>query len=350
MKVEFCVSDDAVASEEDCRILAVVTGHLAQQVGVDFDAIDEVLVATPDRFRELVVRFDPTGSYTNARGLVAAGKTIAHRKPGLAVTNSILLQYGVAREILDAPVKLGKNYDSWPAEQQRCHYVLFHELGHCLDHARRTEPTDDGTFRDAAGRRSVNRRLKEMCRYNYTMLLSELAACAHAGFAYTDGIRQLDCQMNDEFMTRQLSDVLRMTVETPHAIEQILDEAMGLSWFILFQHAKFSGAMIGNSELPRRSAADLWEIARAVPQIAAIIDRVDHAMEKAWPDYPEFSDGLEQELSKAVVEIACICGYRFQDANGRDGIWWDRPTQRYCRERLDAQAKIARAVTVSSPF
>ena len=171
------------------------------------------------------------------------------------------------------------------------------------------------------------------------MLLGELTACAHAAHAYTDGVRALDCEMNNQFMRAQIADLMRRTIETPQALGDIRAEGIGLFWFVLFQQAKFTGAKVGNPDLPSKPAAELWEIGAAMPEITEILASAEAAMEAAWSGYPVFESSLRETLSSCFADMAAVCGYRFQDTTGRDGIWWDRPLQLNMLGRLEALAR-----------
>jgi hypothetical protein len=339
MRIEFNVSDVS-SSEEDCRLLGVIVGRVAEQVGVAFESIEEVIVATPDRFGDVVARFDPSRKYTNSRGLLAVGKTIVHRKPNSPTSNTIFLQYSVVSWVFDSPKQFGRDFQAWPAEAQRNYYVLFHELGHCLDHANRPEPEDDGTYRTDDGLRAVCEGLKNFCTYNHSMLLSELAACFFSGIAYTDGVRALDCEMNNNFVREQLNGLQRRTNESLPNMGEIRWEAMGLFWFVLFQQAKLTGAKLKNPDLSPKPITELWEMAAALPEIAKVLTLAESEMETAWKAYPEFEPGFRDTLSAYFEKIAGLCGYRFQDQTGRDGVWWDRWLQQRLLGHLNELARV----------
>lgn len=297
-----------------------------EEMGLPFESVEQVIVATPDTFGDIVERFDKSRRYTNTRGLVAAGKVFTHRPADRRMTHSILLQYSVVDGFFKSPLAHGKNFHDWPAEDQRNLYVLYHELGHCLDHERRPEDKDDGTFRTETGERAVDSTLANLCAYNHSMLLSELAACAHSGFAFTEGVAALDCAMNDTFVHAQLAEVRRLTVEKPAELDLIRHEASGLFWFILNQQAKHTGSRLGNADLPRASPARLWKIAAASETVAAILETADTAMEKAWNGYPNFKPDFRDSMAECFARLGEHYGYRFTK-NGRDGIWWDAWTQ-----------------------
>ncbi len=333
MRVEFNAT--APSSEEDCQRLLAMTARAMEEMGLPFESVEEVVVATPDTFGNIVARFDKSRRYTNSRGLVAAGKMFTHRPADKRMTHSILLQYSVVDGFFKSPLAHGKNYHDWPEEDQRNLYVLYHELGHCLDHERRAEDKDDGTFRTETGERAIDSTLASLCAYNHSMLLSELAACAHSGFAFTDGIGALDCAMNDTFVQTHLDEVRRLTVEQPAELDLIRHEASGLFWFILLQQAKHTGSRLGNAALPRANPAQLWKIAAASEAVASILEQADAAIEKAWAGYPDFTPEFRSSMSDFFVRLGEHFGYRFTK-NGRDGIWWDAWTQ--LRAVLQGQA------------
>lgn len=324
MRVEFNVT--APSSEDDCKLLLVVTARAMEEMGLPFESVEEVIVATPETFGDIVARFDKSRKYTNSRGLVAAGKMFTHRPTDKRMTHSILLQHSVVDGVFKSPLVHGKNYHTWPAEDQRNLYVLYHELGHCLDHERRPEDKDDGTFRTETGDRAIDSTLASLCALNHSMLLSELAACAHSGFVFTEGIGALDCAMNDTFVQKQVNEVRRLTLESPTELDLIRHETSGLFWFILLQQAKHMGSRLGNPELPRLPPAQLWKIAAASETVASILEIADAAIEKAWAGYPNFNPEFRDTMSECFLRLGEHYGYRFEK-NGRGGIWWDAWTQ-----------------------
>lgn len=333
MRVEFNVS--APSSEEDCKRLLAITARAMEEMGLPFESVEEVIVATSDTFGDIVARFDKSRKYTNSRGLVAAGKVFTHRPAEKRMTHSILLQHSVVDGFFKSPLTHGKNYHDWPARDQMNLYVLYHELGHCVDHERRPEDKDDGTFRTETGERAIDSTLASLCAYQHSMLLSELAACVHSGLAFTEKIGALDCGMNDTFVQTQLNEMRRMTVEQPAELDRIRHEAAGLFWFILIQQAKHTGSRLGNPELPKTAPGQLWKIAAASGVVSSILETADGAMEQAWADYPNFKSEFRDTLSGCFVRLAEHCGYRFQKL-GRDGVWWDTLTQ--LRTGLQLQA------------
>jgi hypothetical protein len=94
VKIEFNVTNVA-ASQADCERLGAVVARTATDLSVPLESIEEVIVATEDKFADIVGRFDPSKKYTNSRGLLAAGKMFTHRPAGKEITHSILLQHSV---------------------------------------------------------------------------------------------------------------------------------------------------------------------------------------------------------------------------------------------------------------
>ncbi|MDO8544408.1 MAG: hypothetical protein Q7S40_28545 [Opitutaceae bacterium] len=309
------------SSQEDCHRLAAIVSKAAEATGVPFESIEEVIVATPETFGDIVGRFDKSRKYTNSRGIVAAGKLYTHRPANKRMTHSILLQHSVVAGFFRAMDSAHPTIDDWPPEDQRNLYVLFHELGHCLDHERRSEDTDDGTFRTGSGERAIEPTFRGMCAYYHSILLSELAACVFSGFMFTAAARVLDCRMNDTFVRTQLVKLKGMTTETPGELEAIRAEAAGLCWFILMQQAKEAGSRLGNPQLPSAPPTELWQIARVSDRVAAILEKADEAIRAAWSSYPVFPASFRDQLSDCFVELGEFLGYSFQK-NGMDGVWW----------------------------
>ena len=334
MRIELIGTD---LTEADANRLGGVIGLIEKQMGMPEDAVREVIFASDEKFGEVVLRFDPTGTYTNARGLVAAGKTFAHREPGKPTTTSVLLRHGCATHLLKALDSTAGKIDEWPTEQQMALYILAHELGHCLDHTRREASPDDGTYRNEQGQRVLGHSVADLCTYYYSMLVSELSACVFSSPYYTEALRKDECRMNNDFVFRQLETLRNLTRDSSDDLNKIQGEAGGLFWFVLMQQAKQSAVRIGNGVMENRTATELWEFAQSSESVAEALVRADGAIVAAWESYPAFGPELKEQLTGAFHEMAAVHSFRFHDAAGRDGIWWNTLFQKFAFEGLQRQ-------------
>ncbi|HEY4299974.1 MAG TPA: hypothetical protein VGM73_03805 [Candidatus Didemnitutus sp.] len=323
MKVEFLINYDIDMTPAKEKF-AVILADLAQQIGTKPEWIDRVVVADSERFAEALASFGGTRKYTNTHGLLAVAKTI--RMPNTnPVQTSIVFNTSVVGIVMDAAIKKGWQVESWTVEEQRSFYVLLHELGHCADHAVRPVITADGTRRDENGERVVDHTLGNLHAYHFSEMYPEIPACVFGGYGYTEEIRALDMAMNNEALRSMLRELAQLTESTPPSFGAIFKQAMAVFWFILFQHAKFTGSALGNAKLPQKPSGELWDIAARLPEVAEALNRAEASVVSAWQVYPQIPDTFRKELTECFHDIAFACGYLLEVRAGADGVWWDRP-------------------------
>lgn len=325
MRIEFNVSG-VVSTKSDCARLADIMFQVAEGLKLPAPVIEEVIVATPDTFGDVVGRFDPTKTYTNSRGLVAAGKVFRHRSSEKPVKCSIILLHDVVAGILHA-LDSGVRFEEWPGEAQRCLYVLFHEVGHCLDHQERPDDPEDGTFRLETGQRMVRHDINSLCAYHLSILVPEFCACVPAGVMYPDSVRALDVQMNDDALASQLEELMRRTMALDRDLNSIRFEAAAIFWFALVQHAKHAGSRIGRRGKGNWQPTALWRLARFSEEVNEIFAQTDRLLDGAWESYPVLGPSFKDGMNDCFLRLAAHCGYKFNDLFGNDGIWWDEPLQ-----------------------
>lgn len=325
MRVEFHVSGVS-ATEQDCYRLADIMDQVARGLKVSTDGIEEVIIATSDTFGDVVGRFDASKKYTNGRGLVTAGKIFPHRSPGSPVKHSILLLHDVVARVFQA-LDSGVDFDDWTGDEQRCLYVLFHELGHCIDDQKRSEVTDDGTYRSETGRRMLKHDLESLWAYHRSTLLSEFYACVHSGIMYTGKVRDLDVDMNNGVMAAQLEELMEKTKMPSVDLSEIRYEAAAIFWFMLTQHAKLAGSRISRGGYDDLPPSKLWRLAHASEEMEGILVEVDRHFDALWQAYPTLESTFADDMTDCFLRLAAYCGYKFSDLSGNDGIWWDSPRQ-----------------------
>lgn len=334
MKVEFLINYDIDMTPAAGKF-AVILADLAQQVGCKPEWIDRVVVADSDRFAEALASFGGTRKYTNTHGLLAVAKTI--RMPNThPVQTSIIFNLSIVGVVLEAAMAKGWQVENWTVEEQRSFYVLLHELGHCADHALRPEITADGTRRDENGERVIDPTLANLHAFHFSEMYPEIPACVFGGYGYTDGIRVLDVQMNNEAFISMLRELTQMTKAANPDYRAILKQSAAVFQFVLFQHAKFAGSALGNPRLPKKPAEDLWAVAAQLPEVADVLNRAEAAIVSAWQVYPQIPEALREELIECFHDLAYACGYSLEVRAGGEGVWWDRALQQLTLRSLES--------------
>lgn len=213
----------------------------AKRIALDPDAVDRVIVVSPDRFGKAVDAVRPGEMYTNTINAVAVGKTIARRSAGRIVSD-IVLQHWLF-EFIGQALTVFQSCSDWNIYQQQALYIVSHELGHALDHALRN---DDSEVNDP---RSRPFSIKETAHYYGNVVLTEYAACRNSSPVMTDALfghelyeatkRMSVCRRQANYFLANPDDL------TPRALAHT---ACQDAWFIIAELAKLYGHAKGNAE------------------------------------------------------------------------------------------------------
>lgn len=295
--------------------------------------VEDVIVVEQPLFGDAVGRFDKSRIYTNDRGLVAVGKCFAHLCDGHVRSSSIILSTSLVGGVMQALQEHGSDTAKWRAEDRRNLYAIYHEFGHCMDHVQRPKTTPDYTSRNEEGR-FLPPTVPAICAFHFETLVPELMACAFSGIGYHESLFALDSEMNDQTVVRGLDALACMTRESELDMNRLFFEAAALFWFVLIQHAKFVGSMLGNSSLSPRTSGELWRIARLFPEVAHTLDRAESVFREAWSCYPELPEHFLPEVTSCFHAISNAFGYSLEVRSGNSGIWWNAIKQSLAGMRL----------------
>ncbi len=315
-------------------------GGVAVQLGFPSTFVNCAIVADTPRFGEALSQFGGYRTFTKDHGLVAAAQTI--RIPDTKPCQSaIVFNVSVVATVLNAGHTIGWKVSEWSVSDQRNFYVIAHELGHCADHALRPEFENDGTRRDEAGNRVIDSRHENLHAFEFSRLYPELAACVIGAVAYSDEIRLLDAQMNNEALLTMLDELAIMMNADQPDYWAITKRVAATFWFVLMQQAKFAGSRIGCTRHTTVEPARLWHVAEALPAVNAALAAAESSLESAWKKYPEVPPDLLPQLVAVFHQISRACGFSLGVRGGGECVWWNERTVSALRSLLKARAATA---------
>jgi len=214
----------------------------AKRIALDPDAVDRVIIVSPDRFGKAVDSIRSGAIYTNTMTAVAAGKTIARRNAAGRIVSDIVLQRCLFESIAEA-LTLFQSPGDWDIHQQEALYVICHEFGHVSDYLSRN---DDFEVPDP---RSRPFSIKKTAHFYGNIVLTEYAACRNSSSVMTDSL-----------FVHELNEAANRMSACSRHVNYFLDNPDGLTpralahtacqdaWFIMVELAKLYGHAMGNAE------------------------------------------------------------------------------------------------------
>lgn len=321
MKVEFLIGgvrlDDDVAIHAGQLIESVM-----QAMGAPEECVRGVTLADQEHFGEAVRRCDPSETYTNGNGLCSAGKTIAHLGDGRAGPSSVVLLAELFSRALCAARQKGPDVSKWTDDEAVALFIVFHELGHCLDNYVRP-PLRDDAARDIG---TMTGRIDALTRSQFGVLLGELAASLHAARGTRAGVRAHESDSDNGVLLDLLGRLHNMTNEEEPDERRVLLEVLGAVWFVLIQHSKQLGvAIIVDGD--NATVTGHWKCAQAHAPVSAALRDAECVMRGLVQRYPNWNIAMKSELQTSALALARSFGYEIDMDPGAESVRWDWRTQ-----------------------
>lgn len=277
--------------------------------------IDYVIIADDSNFKNALIKYGNQKTYTKNEHFVAVGKIIENYNNG-ALTHSIVFHISVFNNVIAGMMK-GSDIDKWESNEAKFHYVIYHEIAHCIDaHTRGVKKIhpllgDDGKFR-----------IHSVGNYYSDILLDEFYCSVLSADAMFHKAFNSDLSELKQNMTDRINDALITRKDYNKSDESLLNIAYdisGLFWFILIQYSRLIGYKIGNNKYKNLSINFLKDNIEA----NKLMMQFEEYLKMLWKQYPAPPSEINEQLFKIWQNFALIFGYKFETYNNGDGIFWN---------------------------
>ncbi|MFC1584037.1 hypothetical protein ACFL5V_00670 [Fibrobacterota bacterium] len=317
MDVQFLIQDKSFQDKEEEQwkdIISKIIGNYAGEMGLPLEDLHEFVLADEEHFAGIAQRYRDIKTSSDNDRYSKLAKAILH-KTEKGETKATLV---VRRELIEQLFSRVEDKEKkWTYTEYLYKYVICHEMGHCLDY--RNRPDD---LREPGGETD-----KFSVRQMYTLfgsvLLDEVAACAHASRAMTTGVFHQEINSVSEGVERRLNELESIKDNyngQPRALFELAVSASSIFWAILIQYAKLMGSKINNRDLASYRMK-VWKGAGAGSGV--LLSKLGSEIWELWKQYPDWKGADLTFLLEAWYRISIESGFKFVETPEGDGVYWE---------------------------
>jgi hypothetical protein len=206
---------------------------------------------------------------------------------------------GIARGL-----ETGKEFPEWEPFDLLCYYTIYHELGHCLDLARRKD------LKNVPLRPDPRRlELSQYALYHGRIVREEFAASYFAAGWMGPGAYRLT---EDIFISDLADRKAKMAAaraaaaigQTPKVLA--IDLQAQLVWYLLSQYAKLAATKLGHPRLPHRPPEEVFKDETQ----KAVFEQFERALADYWEQYPAWHFRPPAIFEESWRGLAHACGFQ----------------------------------------
>jgi hypothetical protein len=263
-----------------------------------------------------VRRISPGSGFTNNSIGRAMGKAGTIKTPDGSDAHAVLIHLHALDGACGAIFGESCGLPRRPATEENCMYLIYHELGHCLDnHYRPMRPQPVAVGRN---NRFEISRFKE---YHADIVEEEYAASKFARRWMTQHV----FSDIEELLANQLkagraeaAALKAQHAQNPDIITTLASSTAGWCWSLLIQVAKLSASR-GFDEASNTS--EIWpEPDKTMTKM--LVSSFERALELHWAKYPVWSPPVPNFMGDAWQTLALLEGFKFVEDERGSAVYW----------------------------
>lgn len=315
LKIEFLTTE----FEPEPHVVAMTEElftRAALSIGLPISQLSLVLVGDDARYGEAVDRVHPGAGYTNhPSGYRGMAKTAPIRESDGTQSSAIVIYLNALGGALTAVFPEGAVHRN-PLFEESCTYLVYHELGHCLDNVKRANRSSPPAVRQGQGFE-----ISQFALYHADILEEEYAASAFAAAWMTGSVyNELFSLMRSQLDIGR-ADAVKLQLEYSRdstKLTLLASSVAGWCWSLLMQFAKMAGSRHVNTALAEVSP--IWPEEDEV--IVGVFEEFDLDLLRHWRIYPVWPDP-PPFMRETWETLAFMEGFKFvEDARG-SAVYWD---------------------------
>lgn len=296
MKIE-CDITDLVPQPNLLAFFTSVLDFVARRLSLESDAVDRVIIASPDRYGPAIARIKPGSGYTVTNVAVGVGKTIPRQCAGRVISD-IILQTCIFESLV--PVwSESPTPERWEPEQQLFVYVVGHEFGHARDHLLRSDVSE---WPDP---RSGDFSIQNSANYYASIVFTDFAACLNASSMMTQGLFNWEMNEAAKRIASYKHDAIRyLSAPGTYKRRVVAHVVCQCAWVTMLELAKLYGHAKGNAAF-KTAVQHLERTLAGENCIGEVLDGYRQA-------YPNWNPEMQiQELISVWEKYASVFGVKF---------------------------------------
>lgn len=291
--------------------------NAARHIGLPITELALVLVADDSRYAEAVQRVHPGGGFTDHpsgyRGMGKTGTILessGNHKSALVIHLNAL---GGALTPIHGTVDMTRD----SAFEQNCTFLVYHELGHCLDNLNRPNRPAPPAVREGRGFE-----ISQFERYHAHLVEEEYAASVFAApwmssLAYGELFRLTSSQL--EIGRAEASKLKLEYAADPGTLTRLASSVARWCWSLLIQFAKLAASRDGNNAL--LNAFPTWpEEGDAI--VVQLLREFEKDLARHWDEYPNWPPEAPGFMRETWETLALFEGFRFIEDERGSAVFW----------------------------
>ena len=295
------------------KLISKLLATYIQDLGLSPNYLYDFIIAEESQYEKGLKIHQEIRKHTHNDSHHKYIKVILHKKGNGETCASLVVRREVMEEILTA-VKSEKK--EWVYNELLYRYLLFHELGHCLDYQNRfalsqERELDMKTFK-----------LKSLFHFFSGILLDEFAACAITSKVMTTGVFHNEINAASDIARQKLDELESIKDNYNGQPKQLFELAMTSAstfWLILIPYVKLMGNKIDNKNISK-FRMKVWK--NGSPKIGVLLNELGKNMWELWKKYPKWDNVDLDFLYKIWNLLALENGFRFMESPEGDGVYW----------------------------
>jgi hypothetical protein len=200
--------------------------------------------------------------------------------------------------------------------EQSCTYLLYHELGHCLDNLKRPERTDPPAVRPGYGFE-----ISQFARYHAHIVEEEYIASAFAAPWMTSSVYAELFSLMKAQLEIGRDEAVRLQCEDhadPSKLTLLASSVAGWCWSLLVQFAKMAGSRQINTHLAESSPT--W-VEADDEVVVGLLKEFELNLSHHWSLYPGWQ--IPPAFMRETWEtLALFEGFKFIEDQRGSAIFW----------------------------
>ena len=291
--------------------------NAAGHIGLPISELALVLVADDSRYAEAIQRVQPGGGFTDhPSGYRGMGKTGTILESGGTYKSAVVIHLNALGGAL-TPIFATVDMTRDSTFEQNCTYLVYHELGHCLDNLSRPDRPSPPAVREGRGFA-----ISQFERYHAHLVEEEYAASHFAVHWMTPQVYRdlfgLLCKQLES--GRAEAHKLKLEyAENPDVLTRLASSVAGWCWSLLIQFAKLAASRSDNNAL--LNASPIW------PEedddiVVQLLREFDQELARHWAEYPTWTSEPPRFMPETWQTLASFEGFRFIEDERGSAVFW----------------------------
>ncbi|MBF0433295.1 MAG: hypothetical protein HQK83_18595 [Fibrobacteria bacterium] len=315
MNIKFFLSESESKKSkigEQEKALSDIIDSYAKKIGFSTEYIEDIVVTDEEHYNQALETYTKANN-APAKGIAEFARTCFHEPEKNVFRSSIVFR----TELVESVLAIGKKKsEDLSVDEMSFKYLVYHELGHCLDNKNR---------KNLACKESeqINKfNINELFEHYSELLLSELAASFFSARAMSPELYQqnmLSVVNGIAGRFKKLDKIKEDYTDKPAHLFKMAMASSSAFWVILVHYSNLIGSRLNNEELSGIQL-EVWPEASKISH--SLILEFEKMVCLLWNKYPDWQTEDYNFLVNIWKFLGMENGYKFVQNPEGDGVYW----------------------------